>query len=163
MPAPTGPQFQTVFHSSVSQTPPHLVTPNRDDIEGYDNAHPDVIHAGTRQAALDITGIHGNRDFIHAYQVPAEHTYPVTFGDEQYLQNEPDKRNKRDARVVSTGEQEGLFETLTGDPELALRTNMAVPYRNMGEDVGSISYMLPKSAINEGKIRYVGVKNRYDD
>ena len=169
MPAPDGPQFTRVYHSSDTPFPVHEIENPRLDkrvrLNPYGNAHPDVIHTGTEQAAS--TGPLSKRVFMHAYDVPSEHIYPVTFGDEEHIMNErEDSYRKRMFKhsIVKNNIQEGLFETVPGDPLFAVKTNMAIPYRNMAEDHGSLSYMLPKKAINEGKIIYRGVKNtRFPD
>lgn len=158
MPAPDGPQFVRVYHSSNEYAPTHELDMRE---RNYGNAHPDVIHTGTTQAAS--TGPLANRAYLHAYDVPLEHIYPVTFGDEYHILNErEDSQRKRmfNHNIVKNNIQEGLFETIPGDPKFAIKTNMAIPYRNMAEDHGSISYMLPKKAIKEGKIIYRGVEKR---
>lgn len=160
MPAPTGPQFVTVYHASSNDVPAHMAPYTSINKTDYSNVHDDVIHAGSLDA---ITGsqLIGARKFRHAYDVPVEQTYPVTFGDEQKYLDNPDREQKLGNKIKEKGTQEGLFEATPADPNLAVTTNMAVPYRNRAEGIGSISYMLPKKAINEGKIVYRGVENAY--
>lgn len=175
MPKPTGPQFVTVYHASDQLSPPHEVhygSTSTDWTPGstveQDNRDPQVIHAGTEKSTEGF-----KRPYTHVYEIPAEHQYPVAFGDSP----EMTFRDDRESFDPSTGEpksnpwidkfqkslrgtQQGLFESTPGDPKLAIRTGMAVPYRNKGEDMGSISWMMPKEAINENRIRYVGM---FDD
>ena len=149
MPAPEGPQFVTMYHASHNPTPPHDPFVNN-ELEHYTNADPDVIHMGSLTAANSF-----RRRYIHEYRVPAEHVYPVTFGDEDEFIDEEDWKSAEgiptEFGTVMKGKQTGLFETMPGYPELALKSKMAVPYRNMTkEDMGGISYMVPKSLIRRG-------------
>lgn len=173
MPKPDGPQFVTVFHSSEDAVPPHEVhygSTNTDWKKGAsleeENRHPRVIHAGTEASTEGF-----KRPYTHVYEIPVEHQYPVTFGDAPRMtfDDESETFDRKTGEPVSKnfvgeyqqrlrGVQQGLFESIPGDPELAVRTEMAVPYRNKGEDKGSISWMVPKSAIRSGNIRYKGLK-----
>lgn len=159
MPRPTGPQFVTVYHASGSDAPVHESPYTSLRKTDYSNSHDDVIHAGSLEAVSE-PGLIGNRKYLHKYDVPVEHTYPVTFGDEDWTLKHPEREQKVGARLKKENVQEGLFETVSGSPELAVTSNMAVPYRNRAEDIGSLSYMLPKKAINEGNIIYRGVTER---
>jgi hypothetical protein len=60
-------------------------------------------------------------------------------------------------RAAMQGKQEGLWESIPGNPEIAISRNVVLPYRNYAEDIGSISYMIPKSLIEQNKVRHVGV------
>lgn len=179
MPAPTGPQFVTVYHSSDRMTPPHEVTYSRNEtgtdwqpgatIE-QDNRDPKIIHAGTEESTKGFS-----RPYTHVYEIPVEHQYPVTFGDAPEMTFRDDRESfdpetglpQSSGSFISPyqqrlrGVQQGLFESTPGDPKLAIRTNMAVPYRNKGEDMGSISWMIPKDAVRSGRIRYAGLKEDY--
>ena len=137
-----------VFHSSRRSDPPHELPYWASGVQG--NNHPDIIHAGTRQAATERRG----RDFLRVCEITPGEEYPVAFGDEdlEYTNNEPPTFKAR-----MRGVQEGLFETISGDPDIAIKSGRAVPYRNRAEDKGSISYMIPKSAIGKS-VRYVGVQ-----
>lgn len=176
MPAPTGPQFVTVYHASDRMKPPHEVaysSTNTDYQKGTeyekDNRHPQIIHAGTEESSASF-----KRPFTHVYEIPVESQYPVAFGDSP----EMTFRDSMEGFDRETGEptlnswvapyqeklrgvQQGLFESIPGDPKLAIRTDMAVPYRNKGEDMGSISWMIPKGAVHTGRIRYAGLKEDY--
>lgn len=154
MPAPDGPQFVTMYHASFKAKPPHDPFVNN-VLEDYTNAHPDVIHMGSLTAANSF-----KRRYIHEYRVPVEHVYPVTFGDEdEFIYNETHRDEQgvpTEFGAVMKGKQPGLFETMAGYPELALKSKMAVPYRNMTrEDMGGISYMVPKSLIRRDGAEWV--------
>lgn len=162
-----GPQFVRVFHASDSGVPPHQMPywwssrPQENT-----NLHPDVIHAGSETAANLF-----NRDYVHVYDIPVESQYPVTFGDEPSMtfsdRHELFDRQTGEpvssggfAKVFQTqmrGVQQGLFESIPGDPKLAVKTKMAVPYRNKGEDPGHVSWMIPKDGVAEGNIKYKGL------
>ena len=140
-----------VFHASYEETPPH----EREHEFFYrkeGNNHPDVVHAGTEQAAKDVA--RGVREYMHMYEITPGEEYPVTFGDEETeTQTYESPVFTRRMRNV----QPGLFETISGDPDLAIKSNRAVPYRNTAEDKGSISFMIPKGAIGK-TVRYLGVQ-----
>jgi hypothetical protein len=161
MPAPDGPQFITVFHASYHEKPPHLknlIRTSRN--EDQTNAHPDVLHVGSQEV---VDGSFKNRQYIHKYDVPVDSTYGITFGDEERFLKDSYAQSRVDAALDGTGTQEGLFERTPADPAFALKTKMAVPYRNSVEGAGSISYMVPKELINNGTVLYRGVTSRPPD
>lgn len=141
--------FVEVFHSSDSPTPPHLREADpralHEYIHGSGNIHPDVIHAGTLESALDrnYQENRGNTSYLHKYKISKSSIHPVTYGDEQEQLDYPPTRFKE----AMVGVPEGLWEDIPGDPADALKWHQAVPYRNRAEDSGSISYMLPKKGI----------------
>lgn len=142
-----GEQWVTMYHASHNRKPPHDRFANN-NLEEYTNSHPNVIHMGSLGAAKFF-----NRRYIHKYEVPAEHIYPVTFGDEDAFLADQDWHDSQGSPsefgTVMKGKQTGLFETMAGDPQLAIQSKMAVPYRNATpEDLGGISYMVPKSLIH---------------
>lgn len=172
VPKPLGPQFIRVHHLSHEAVPPHTVTPVHGPDHDFDlpNMHPDVIHAGTKQAAMEIdqgTRKEFRRRFLHSYDIPVSRQYSHVFGDDfKHTFSPEDEDNPLYGNMVNLkkfkekmkGTQPGLFESVTGTPDIALESGQAVPYRNRAEDVGSISWMIPKSAVHRGGIRYRGVK-----
>jgi len=163
MPVPDGPQFIKVFHSSRIADPPHEVEHpdpawliRRAEINTRpSNQHPDIIHAGEEKAAREVGG--GVRPFIHEYEIDSKEVFPITYGDE-VESIDPDYETPGFEEKMR-GVQPGLFETVPGTPDIALKSNRAVPYRNLVEGEGTISYMIPKGAIGKS-VRYVGVKER---
>lgn len=168
MPAPDGPQFVRVYHASLNVVPPHRrkVKHGPDYDFGRGNTHPDIVHAGTLEAARGILGANTEAEYpyIHAYDIPVHKQYPVVFGDDFGSTFHPEEEVYAD-EYPSVGEfvnkmrgvQPGLFESVSGTPDIALKTSQAVPYRQRGEDIGSISWMIPKSAFHRGGVRHVGV------
>lgn len=146
------------YHISWDETPPHELFPGV--LQNYregDNRHPDVLHMGTREAAMQIYRTH-----LHEYEIDPSALHPVTHGDAEYMKEKienPAYAVHRDFKKKMEGEQPELWEDVPGDPREAVRTGQVLPYRNFGEDAGSISYMVPKSAIREGRVRYIGVKD----
>jgi hypothetical protein len=55
-----------------------------------------------------------------------------------------------------SGVQQSLWESVPSTGEETLKHGRVQPYRNKVEDAGSVSYMIPKSAISEGRVKYVG-------
>jgi hypothetical protein len=154
-----------VYHSSYSETPPHEYDHpflSRANSLPDSNVHKDIIHAGTERSALDLSGIEEPnrasepRKWMHSYLVPKASVYPVVFGDESL----PDARAKEVPSFAKAmrGVQEGLFETMTGTPEMALDYDSVIPYRNRAEDRGSISYMIPKHMVGD-RVIHEGVED----
>lgn len=161
MPRPTGPQFIRAFHTSWDETPPHeLEYKPYADYEAGSNENPDIIHMGTRRAAL---GFH--RNYMHEYEIDTSAAEPVVYSDEPSLVTRTERsKNPHDSMAnewkrAMAGKQEGLWETVTPDIEEAAARGRVVPYRNRAEDAGSISYAVARSAIRGGKVRHVGVVN----
>jgi hypothetical protein len=150
-----------VYHSSRVAEPPHEVEPKyADDLrilkkaEGpkhaYNNVHPDIIHAGTYESAHEIGG--GTRQFMHMYELDTREMSPVVYGDAPpLLGNETQKFKRR-----LSGEQQSLWESVPSTGLETLEHGKVQPYRNQAEDEGSISYMIPKSEIAEGRVKYIG-------
>lgn len=146
------------YHISWDETPPHELKPtNVHRYEEGGNIHPDVLHMGTRDSAMQIYRTH-----LHEYEIDPSVVHPSVYGDAQNVQekaNTPGTDTHRKVLEKMKGVQPMLTESITGDPREAVRTGMVTPYRNLSEDTGSISYMVPKSAIASGKVRHVGVKD----
>jgi hypothetical protein len=156
-------QMVKMYHISWDDTPPHELEPT--SVHRYkegENIHPDVMHMGTRRAALTI-----HRTHLHEYEADPSEIDPVVYGDEQWLldveKDFPENYRARDIKASMQGVQQGLWETVTGDPRDAVTKGRVIPYRNLSEDVGSISYLVPKAAIQSGKVKYVGVTNLAKD
>lgn len=167
-------QFIRVYHASRSKIPPHRQL-DWDSEHTMQNVHPDVIHAGTEEAAFDVaSGIGGSssslRNYVHVYDIPVSKQYGVVFGDdfsatftpemEERSINYPNQWNDPSPRKLNErlkGQQVGLFESMIGTADIPIRSKMAVPYRNRAEDIGSISWMIPKNAFEKGGVRHVGV------
>lgn len=153
-----------VYHASRSEVPPHEVDTGRHsgiELDSYSNAHPDLLHMGDARTVRDKNL--ETREHMHAYDIPQHLVYPVTMGDEEDFMRDEDQRVAWGAEPTETefgkamsGVQEGLFETVTATPDFAFRAKMAIPYRNRVEGIGRISYMVPKSIINQEGVKYVG-------
>ena len=193
MPAPDGPQFVRVYHASYEDTPPHLQKPMARHMWTPDsNMHPDVIHMGSSQSALDIMG--EQRPFVHAYDIDISHpkVSPVVWGDENQIIEEDDlmdemvKKGTMDQRLKEaegktrfqgksllqrqfdlhnefsrrmSGVQPGLWEETPADAQLISIHKTVTPYRNRREDLGSVSWLVPKGSIGRA-VKYAGVKTR---
>ena len=155
-------QFDPIkmYHIAWAETPPHELQPGK--LQEYDpenNIHPDVLHMGTRRAALQIY-----RTTLHEYEVDPKELDPVVYGEAPYIMADPDNmmgeylnpsHKQRNFRKRMQGVQEGLWESVPA-PVLEAAGGKIIQYRNRMEDPGSISYMVPKSAIKEGRVRYKG-------
>lgn len=145
------------YHISWDETPPHELQPSilQDRPEG--NVHPDIVHMGTRKSAVQIYRTH-----LHEYEIDPSKMEPVVYSDEQQMVDiteSPHHYKGRDFLRAMRGKQEGLWETIVPNPQEVAARGVVTPYRNRAEDPGSISYMVPKSAIRSGAVRYKGVTN----
>ena len=100
------------------------------------NNHPGVFHVGTRQAASRRgTGA------LHTYRIPVEHINPEIYRDSLWIPPERDN-------VAAN-----LWESFPVSPWKSMREHKVLAYRNLMEDSGNISYVVPKAgvrgAINE--------------
>lgn len=110
---------------------------------------------GSRNAAMQIYRTH-----LHEYEIDPSVVDHIVYGDSQYVMDKADNpayATHHDMKKAMEGIQPQLFESLPGDPREAVNTGKVLQYRNFGEDPGSISFMVPKSAIASGKVRHVGV------
>jgi len=157
-----------VYHASRSEVPPHEVDANnRHNVKLglYTNTHPDLLHMGDARTVKDDD--FEVREHMHAYDIPEHMVYPATFGDEDSFMwdehmkiiNGADPTETKFGKAMS-GVQEGLFESVPAKPDFAIKNKVALPYRNRIEGVGRISYMVPKSIINQEGVKYVGLMSR---
>lgn len=149
--------FIKAYHISWNDTPPHELKPQEfgHEYKEGDNIHPDVLHMGTKNAAMQIYRTH-----LHEYEIDPSAIDPVVYGDTQHVMDKADNPNyptHHEVKQAMKGIQPSIFESITGDPRQAVKTGKVLQYRNFAEDRGSISFMVPKSAIKEGKVRHVGV------
>lgn len=168
MPKPNGPQWIDVYHASDWADSPHDVSATDVEAQEYFNTHPDVLHMGTEDSVNDAE--FGDRAYEHKYRIPVSHIYPVVFGDSKEDMDDEKEFAKRGGetefeysmkRRAREGDHEGLFESIPADPLHAIRNNMVIPYRNIKEAPGEISYMVPKSLITQGIVKYHGVRSRW--
>ena len=149
-----------MFHISWNETPPHELEPSRmQEYRPDNNVHPDVLHMGTREAALSI-----HRTHLHEYEMDANDVDPVTYGDSANLLEKESNRFTRPDHFARAfhknmvGVQPSLWENTPADPIDSINRNAILPYRNLSESPGSVSFIVPKSAIASGKVKYVGVE-----
>lgn len=149
-------QFDPIkmYHIAWAETPPHELQPTK--LQEYDpenNIHPDVLHMGTRRSALQIY-----RTTLHEYEVDHKDLDPVVYGEAPYIMADGafhSFHKQKEFTNKMQGVQEGLWESVPA-PVLEAASGKIIQYRNRMEDPGSISYMVPKSAIKEGRVRYKG-------
>lgn len=67
----------------------------------------------------------------------------------------------KDFNDKMVGVQPGLWEETPANAKEAAETRTVLPYRNRREDIGSISFIIPKKAIGpKGPVRFAGVQTR---
>lgn len=147
--------FIKAYHISWDTTPPHELKPRESHVVvPGSNVHPDILHMGTRRAAVQI-----HRTHLHEYEIDQTKMNPVTFADSEDMifKTTQGGRDWGPFNRSMQGKQEGLWENVTPDTEEVVNKGVVVSYRNRGEDPGSLSFMVPKSAIASGAVRYKGV------
>ena len=145
------------FHISWNETPPHELPTNAlQEYREGDNRHPDVLHMGSRDSAMQIYRTH-----LHEYEIDPDVVHPSVYGDAQhimdYIDDPYNTTKNKEMNEKMKGVQPMVTEAIPADPRDAVKTGEVIPYRNYHEDAGSISYIVPKSAIAAGKVRHVGV------
>lgn len=159
MPKPDGPQFETVYHSSWYEQPPHAWADEQvpSKYEDYGNASPTHIHMGTEKAARNA-GF--GRRYMHKYRVDRSQLHPVVYGDEEAT--EYDFHLLGPALDKKGVTQPELFENVYLNKDIMQSTKQPIAYRNnTDEDRGSISYVVPKRQIGKGKaVEYLGIEER---
>jgi hypothetical protein len=154
-------QFVDVFHSSYFEKPPHEMSVHevmkmnalapvfQKDIETVNNMDR-VVFAGSREAAES----RWNRDYIHKYRIPAAMVRPELWNDD--LGSEKGEAPIRPTHHYPNVQGE-LFEMFPARITDVTPTEV-IKYRNSVEDRGSISHIMPKEAINNGTIQYLGME-----
>lgn len=150
-----GSQFEVVYHSSFYQRPPHKWVAERpaEMVLDFGNASPFHFHAGTYKAAIDRTkpDQHSDhfprREYLHAYVINKEQMHPVVYGDDEELSYPSDQENVREGMKKKGINQQGLFETVPLTRDVLEKSRDVIPYRNAGEDIGSVSYAIPKDRV----------------
>jgi hypothetical protein len=125
-----------VYHGTWSDKPPHE----------YDKP----FHAGTERAAHDrlssgegIPEGMGWMQTVHAYEIDDKDVEPTLYSDPHY------------GDTYSNIWKEKTPPHTRKAPETP---NRIVKYLNDHEDRGSTSYLIPRSAYEEGRVRHMGVQ-----
>lgn len=157
MTASLGPQFEIVYHNSFHPEPPHhwggSSVPS--DYQKYSNTTPTHFHAGTKAAAESL-----GRPFLHKYLINREHIHPVTLGDEEETLYGLTSQEVTEGMEKHGVLQRELFEEDPISAETMRSTKGVIPYRNHAEDMGSISYAIPKDEIGGKAVRFLGTEDR---
>lgn len=153
-------QFTYVIHNSVSPTPVHkvpdLAYPHRYD--EYSNKHPSSFHAGTPRAARSITE-YAPQSYSHIYKIDRNVIDPLMWGDDMHVDEQFNDRVKDIPPM--------LTESVSiKAPMIAANANSkaprALPYRNVYEDKGSTSFVIPKNLVGRG-VTYLGTTTTGED
>jgi hypothetical protein len=165
MPTPTGPQFRQVVHLSNSADPPHTVDhphykrklddPLRETSAATQGVRDRINFANSVVFAADHADVGsmrdsvylGNRKYVHNYSVPTQAMSVELFGDDDL---DPEQN------IWAGGDEPELWQGVQATREDAATNNRVVRFVNAGETHGKTSYILPKSMITSGDIRYEG-------
>jgi hypothetical protein len=154
----------TVYHGSLSETPPHKNPTKMWRAKGFGELG---FHAGTINAALERLGVQqsdreGNdyfdneepetKAYMHAYEIPKKHLSLITYED-PHAQGYSELEDVPDDYVEAMQVKEN-------------RTDKVNKYRNRWEDPGSTSYVIPHHLIRTGAVKYLSTQQfnvRTDD
>lgn len=158
MPTPNGPQFRRVVHLSENETPPHTVDHPWADVFGQgmgDRAASNaVLFTADEVDTSDLVRKTGRR-FAHTYEVPEELMSIERFGDD-------DLTGAARTHFSRTDSPE-LWEGTPASRKDAVERNQVIRFTNHYELPGKNSYIMPKSLIQGGAIRYAGSRDAIDD
>jgi hypothetical protein len=141
---------RTVTHSSRYENPPHTHIdrfapfPTGNDRERFNSSV--VFAADETDTERMRKGLGGARHvpYMHTYEVPDEVVSIERFGDDDHV------------HTFDSSDTPQLWESVNATRQDAVENERVVRFTNSVEDRGSQSYILPKSLINSGKIKYVG-------
>ena len=154
----------TVYHGSLSETPPHEDPTEMWGATGFEELG---FHAGTINAALERVGVQqsdreGNdylddeepetKAYMHAYEIPKKHLSLITYED-PHEQGYSEHQDVPDDYVEAMQVKEK-------------RTDKVNKYRNRWEDPGSISYVIPHHLMRTGSVKHLSTQQfniRTDD
>ena len=146
-----GEQMRQVVHFSESAKPPHTVNHRYARLHEKDTGDRkftnQVLFAGDLKDK-DALKRDLSREYVHSYEIPESLISPETFGDDDFPSISLD---------FIKGPQLELGNDLPARREDAVVNNRVVKYINAGEARGGTSYIMPKSRIESGDIRYKGV------
>lgn len=144
-----GRQFTYVIHSSDTKTPTHELPDSEYPfrVEEGENKHPSSFHAGTPMSA-------GARrmDYKHVYRIDRNVIDPLMWRDNIY-EDDRFRWRLRDTPPMLT-ESIPVTRDMIADNAKS-KSPRAIPYRNMYEDKGSTSFIIPKNLVGKG-VTYLG-------
>lgn len=146
-------QFTYVIHGSNDATPTHALPdssyPFR--VEETENKHPSSFHAGTPKAA-GFKGQHSSQSYSHVYKIDRNVVDPLMWRDNLY-EDERFQQRVKDIPPMLSESVPYTRDMIAANAES--KTPKAVPYRNMYEDKGSTSFIIPKKLVGKG-VTYLG-------
>lgn len=145
---------RTVTHVSKYQDPPHMFL-EVGSAAAFANRHTDrarfnddVIFAAdseeTESMRKELGGGAKLRPFTHTYEVPDEVLSEERYADDDLVD------------TFARSDTPQLWETLNATRQDAVENERVVRFTNAMEAAGSQSYILPKSLVNSGRIKYTG-------
>jgi hypothetical protein len=174
-------QFETVYHSSYDKTPPHMmdIHPNimsdtafagksREELPDWANREADAFFAGTVTSAADRAQT--GRPFMHRYRVPRSAMSAELYGDDHmyaidaFISENPEKSKSdraladrtRAKSLYAKSDQPELWQTTPVSKQEAVGRGTVLRYRNMYEDAGNDSMLIPKSAMRDRGVEFLG-------
>lgn len=145
-------QMVRVLHFSEDRGAPHSQDHFMKDIyeqgTGDRRFTNDVIFAGDSKDIYGLKTSFNDRGFIHVYDVPSTLVSPETFADDDHPQ---------ESSNYIKGPQLELGNDLPARREDAVTNQRVVKFINSREARGGMSYILPKSKVDSGDIKYQGM------
>lgn len=146
-------QFTYVVHSTENPTPTHAL-PDSDypyKNERTENKHPSSFHAGTPEAA-GFKVRDSKVVYSHLYKIDRNSIDPLMWRDNMY-EGDKFKERVKDIPPMLSESVPYTRDMIADNSEL--KSPKVIPYRNMVEDMGSTSFIIPKNLIGKG-VEYLG-------
>ena len=146
-------QFTYVIHASREETPTHALS-DMDyprDISADENNHESAFHAGTGKAAR-VRNLNDETMYHHVYRIDRSVLDPLMWSDNQ-SETPPFRNRLRDVQPMLT--ESVPFTRDLIDRNVNSKHPTVTPYRNMVEDRGSTSFIIPKRLVGKG-VEFLG-------
>jgi hypothetical protein len=160
MPPPDGPQFRRIIHLSDSGAAPHTVDHDMADIyrnDKTDRKYTNEVVFAADEADFDVLNKEMYRENVHAYDVPEDMLSVERFGDDDLEELSGGTYAYPGAGRTSQPE---LWESIPASRKDAVTRQKVMRFTNSFEAPGKQSYIVPKTIINDGRVRYVGRKTQ---
>ena len=149
-------QFTYVIHGSQNKVPVHEI-PDKQypavPMHSITNIHRSSFHAGTPQAAADKVSWKSDTTYAHVYRIDRDTIDPLMWKDTLDYENPPFQKRLRGIQPMLSESVEYRSGMIAENAES--KAPKAIPYRNMGEDYGSTSFIIPKNIVGKG-VKYLG-------
>lgn len=150
-------QFTYVIHASNNPDPVHTIRdfdyPLGGVVGNEDNLHESAFHAGTPNAAK-ARNLNDEAMYHHVYKIDRNVLDPLMWSDNAG-ETPPFRYRLRDVQPMLT--ESVPFNRNLIDRNVNSKYPTVTPYRNMVEDRGSTSFIIPKKLVGKG-VEFLGTR-----